>query len=787
MRKLLLFVLCSAGSLVMAESTSLTCGDMQVLFDSTQEGYITSITYKGQPYAFEYEGQPATALVGNSEIAASLYSSVTKVDNTLCACVANVVTVKGSALQFRDTFAALGDNQIEIRRQVKVISAASGDNYFNSFFSIKSPENQELTSNEYLVPGVWYKGNFDAICNTPTSIPHVDDEWFLYRDDRTPLPFVMARGKLGGVTLTLAHKDAYPATVMADNQSATSNAGYQFGSCGVHRSDTASYQCVYFPGTTKSTRQGKGVRCHPFKKNLAHSYNIYLSISETSSYPNAVKQSWGQVFDLYNPTLYEVDLKACYEGLVETMLKYYVPSRADGGEYDQPGFPFEVSLNDFLPRGIDYQMGFVGMQVSAGYYLYRYGVENKDEDIRHKGAAILEFWATKGPGPVGMPNIWYDPSKSGNGSWRYGTEHILRIMTGGMEGLLTGWCYAKKQGDEHDSWLSACKKFGDWLISEQTNSGALAFSYDRNRLVGGNHPVYNDNMLTTPNAIRYFVELYIATGEQKYKDAALAAGNYSFLMVHKKYHYCASVVDNPQVIDSESGYIAMVAFLSLYDLTKEQKWLDAAEQAATYTETWVYNFEIPVEDDRTSATSFPKDRSIVGQHLIAIGHAAADLGFAWNSFAYYHLYMLTQNQHYLRMARIAAHNTKQSMNWDQTIYPGQAKGLQLEAFPVQIPRRSGGVETTLNWNYAGHLDPMFRFKDAFGTPDLEEVEKMDWTERQQKLERYMLYQSSDYGQQITAVKDVESKKKVDSKKMLQDEQVVIVNQGNQYTIVGQKK
>lgn len=293
-------------------------------------------------------------------------------------------------------------------------------------------------------------------------------------------------------------------------------------------------------------------------------------------------------------------------------------------------------------------------------------------------------------------------------------------------------------------------------MSAQNDNGSLAFSWNRNKIVNNQHPVNTANGLTTTSALRYLVELYIATGEEKYKEAALKAGDYCFLFVHKKYHYCACVVDNPQVLDSESGYMAMVGFLSLYDLTRDSKWLDAAEQAATYTETWVYSHEVPVEDDRTEDNYiFPRSRSIVGQHLIAIGHSAADLGFAWTSFAYYRLYLLTKNDHYLKMARMSAHNSKQSMNWDQSLFPGQAKGLQLEAFQVMIPRRVGGVATTLNWNYAGHLDPMFRFKDAFGTPDLEEVEKMSWEEREKLAARYALYQSSDYGQTITADEDVE--------------------------------
>ena len=110
--------------------------------------------------------------------------------------------------------------------------------------------------------------------------------------------------------------------------------------------------------------------------------------------------------------------------------------------------------------------------------------------------------------------------------------------------------------------------------------------------------------------------------------------------------------------------------------------------------------------------------------------------------------METGNPHYLKVARISAHNTKQSMNWDGSLFPGQPKGLQLEAFQVMIPRRCNGVMTTLNWNYAAHLDPMFRFKDAFGTPNLEEVEQIPWDERIRLNKLYAKVQSANYGQEI---------------------------------------
>ena len=58
------------------------------------------------------------------------------------------------------------------------------------------------------------------------------------------------------------------------------------------------------------------------------------------------------------------------------------------------------------------------------------------------------------------------------------------------------------------------------------------------------------------------------------------------------------------------------------------------------------------------------------------------------------------------------------------------------------------IMEALTWNFAAHLDPMIRFKDAFGTVDLEEVERMPKEKVMRMHERYSRVQSSDYGQPV---------------------------------------
>lgn len=744
--KRLSFFFLSAVCAVCVSAQQLTTGGMTLSFTQVDGGYKTTLTYNGADYAFRVAGQPAAVDVGAKTFTA-MYSSVVA-DGAGYLCTASIRTSRGSVFSVKDKYYVFAEGQFELDREVNVVSAVKGDNYFNSFLSFKTRENTSFTSNEYMVPSKLYKSSFDAECNPQTSVVQADDVWFLYRDDRTPLPMVMSRGKSTGVTINMVLKGSPSTTVMADNQAAAYNNDYQFGSCGLYR-DTANkvtYQSVYYPGTEKTTRGGKGQRSHLVQTDAKHKYSVVWTINNTESYADAVKKSWQQAFEIYQPKIYTADQNTCYNGLIETVNKY----RDYTNNWGAPGWPWQITLTDFTVSGTTYQMGFVGMQIATGYYLFRHGIENGNNTIRDKGTTVLDFWANNCLTSKGMPRTMYYPGGGWASDWA-----VLRVQAGGMESLLNAWCYSMKQGDDHTNWLDACKRWGDYLVNAQNADGSYPFSWNVGSTSGNIHTVEDSNPYTTTAALRYLVELYIATNDAKYYQAAMAAGEYCFKMVHKKYRYCACVSDNPRVIDSESGYIATIGFLSLYDLTRDKKWLAAAEQAATFTETWAFCHEVPVENDRTTATSFPKDRSIVGQHQICIHSHACDLGFAWMSFAYYQLYMWTQNDHYLYMSRIAAHDTKQSMNWQGDLYPGQPKGLQLEAFNITLPRRTNGVETCLNWNYAAHLDPMFRFKDAFGSPDVETVEKMPLAMRRTKLLRYAHCQGSDYGQSIPSEKWVE--------------------------------
>ncbi|MFQ7288304.1 MAG: hypothetical protein ACLRPV_05035 [Lacrimispora saccharolytica] len=125
--------------------------------------------------------------------------------------------------------------------------------------------------------------------------------------------------------------------------------------------------------------------------------------------------------------------------------------------------------------------------------------------------------------------------------------------------------------------------------------------------------------------------------------------------------YRGGTCDNADVQDKEAGIYALFGFLALYDLTGKKKWLEAAQEAADYTETWTYMWKFPVA---VPWKKHPFARyTISGQSIITIG-GGADVYMAACAYVYYRLYLLTDDPHYLEFSRFIYRNTRQANDID---------------------------------------------------------------------------------------------------------------------------
>src|SRR5262249_41617024 len=159
----------------------------------------------------------------------------------------------------------------------------------------------------------------------------------------------------------------------------------------------------------------------------------------------------------------------------------------------------------------------------------------------------------------------------------------------------------------------------------------------------------NTGKQNTSHPIRYLVDLSKLTNDRRYLASAVHAGDWCWTNTHRAFSYVGGTVDNPNVIDKEAGFLALEAFIALHDATGEARWLEAAKQAADFTETWAYCWNVPIPAEDSRAT-YPRGAATTGFSLIACGHSGADLFLAGAPFLFYRLYIQTGDAHYARMA-----------------------------------------------------------------------------------------------------------------------------------------
>lgn len=687
------------------EIVRLVSGDAELSFTQIGGAVTPSISVDGRPIC---DGTASRRWIGiefGGQKLSGAYSKASRSEGqvTLTAVVKATDLV---SFTVTDVFSAEGGGEFRIRRKVTVSRSDGGSGPgFATDFSVESGD--RFSKVDTFVPSMMYKNMFDPRAKTPSWHMKADDREFLFREDRLPLPVAMYR-RSDGIAVALTLEETGNRTVLADSRGERTNDAYRFGGVGFTCAENDSLAChVTYPGCDRRTG-GMGPRFLKSSNGTQLEYSFRLALVKTASYGAAVERMWNRAVELYDPPIFKTDSEYARKALLDTLYSYRMSATGDRdlvrSRYDKSGFPWSVKLEgDFGVCADTYELGFVGAQPVAGYCLMLAGIVDGNDGWRRHGESVIDFWARESLSELGFPNSRYYPIE---GRWDEAPCSLRQSCTG-MGGILDIWDFLRRRGDERHEWLRSCRRFGDWLVGNQAEDGSWPMEVNPRIIEGGRHPVVRANKATTICAVHYLSRLYAGTGDARYRTAALKAAEFAYDFQHRDYLYVACVVDNPEVFDSESGYEAMKGFLAAYDIDKKKKWLDAARQAAVYTQTWVYMHEVPPEDDGPADTPWPRDRSVVGQHFIAFGHPGADLGFAWTAFWYYRLSHLTGEKTFLRMARIATHNTKQSMNLGGKVYPGRGEGLQCEASTLctspGAPRRTRVIKEALTWNFAAHL------------------------------------------------------------------------------------
>jgi len=649
----------------------------------------------------------------------------------------------GSEFIFTDIYEVTG-GAVTVHRNVDVIKKGERDLGFQTKFGLWTTESDKLMDYEYFSPGEWYKHNEYA--DTGAMGKRDDLSYYWRKETYCGLPmFAMINTKSGEtVCISRLKDDVRLSSVDRVESENFIDPKCNIGSLGVSRPKAEALLYTYYgaklckpidaetdglsidyiyPGANGELPMGFGGAWnikrvnHPIEPGFKHEYAIEILFDKFDSYRDMMRSTWRHVYPRLKDRLADIDNELLFNNNMKLLSQ--VTCEYSPGVW---GTPFAAQLPQFDPNSTSSEIGFVGQQTGIGYQLIRWGTLNDNPEAVIKGRGIVDFWVNKTMTETGCPKVWY---QMGLDCFEPQPQFI-RELGDGLEGILDAYVFLHNRGEEKETWFDYCLKTANWLLKVQNDDGSFyrSYNYDETMCM--------DSRANTPSIIRFLVEMFVITGDEGYRSAAVKAGEWTFDNLYINMEYRGGTCDNKDILDKEAGIYALFAFLSLYDLTGDDKWLEASKGAADYVETYTYIWNFPVT---TPYPTMPFNKNhISGQSHIVAGFGGADVYMACGGYVYYRLYLLTGDEHYRDYAEFIYINSKQANDIDGSM--GAAiPGLVHESgfFCEQLYR---GNYHWLPWCTFVEVDPVSRMVDTFGAYEISEAEKLPIEERKARNKIY---------------------------------------------------
>ncbi|MBQ8951998.1 MAG: hypothetical protein IJ065_12735 [Eubacterium sp.] len=706
-------------------------GNYELIFENG------GIAIKKDGIQFYYNKRPIYAFIKTTmavtEFFDKSYDIVEESDSGSIAAGGILKTPNGSELKFEDIYSTEG-SEFCICRRVTVLEARDDDLGFASKISFVLPDAESIRDYQCFAPANWYKDNEFARPYVVGFDPECEYNW--HKETALTLPLFAALSKKSGETIMFSRNKS-DITLPSRRQNGFSqmiDRDYSAGSMGLSKPENRTINYLYYgyPVRKETGAVSDGITIdyvypaadgqvgdnqrmfdidymmktktfnrvlHPIESGFSDSYEVRLSLGHFDDFYPMMKWAWRSVYNRLRDDLFEVDQKKQYINNI-IAIKQMVRDYGDGAW----GVPFSAFLPDFDVDSISLQFGFVGQQPGLGYQLMDYGIREGDSEAYEKGQNIILFWVKNGANSNGAPRGCYSPINKAFEPYPI----WLRMSADGLENILDAYILTKEKKEEHPDWLEFCENAAKFFLNVQNEDGSFYRAYE------DDGTMRMDSKANTVSIVRFFVQLYIVTGKEEYKTAAVKAGQWSYDNIYKNMEYRGSTCDSADIMDNESGIYAMFGFLALYDLTGEGKWLEALLGAADYTETWTFCWKYPVYSDQKYSPL--SKRSISGQSPVTIGMGGGDMYMAACAFIYYRIYKITGDVHYKDYAEFIHNNTRQANDTDGE-FDYRIRGLSWEggSFADQELRT---LHHWLPWVTYVELDPTSRLYNAYGAYDI---------------------------------------------------------------------
>ena len=600
---------------------------------------------------------------------------------------------------------------VSVQRKVEVTGNAPGG--FNSSVVFPIDSTVKWTEVNCLAPGALYGDpTFDGERSAGGTMNYAAQR-FLMREDMLAAPLFTLSFK-NEASIALLDPSPKGETTVDETRllkDVMIDARFQFGSLGAWQPERKSIELgFFFPGTTtfysrdtiKPAKLRWIRRYHPIAQGVEHSYNVSFRFGQKEAFRDVTRNTWRWAWNTLNPKVTYIDVEQ-----MRRVLTDHLAAQAATIE-GRTAIPFVISVMDSAKHRqwnwTMVAMGFVGKNIECADQLLRESERDNTErgqKMRQTGLNIIASLIQALPS-LPLHGTGYDlaTGKTWDHVW---VAPWLRNATEDMRVLMRAYRRERTRSHEHPEWLTWVKNYVDWLMLQQREDG----SFPR-RWKPGTNEIAEPTGTTSYCPVPLLVMMTEETGNPTYKKAAIRAAEYVWTNWGTRGLFIGGASDNPNITDKEAGMLSMEAFLSLYESTKEPKWLERAQAAGNFAESWIWIWNVPMPLDADDANlHWKKGVPTIGlQGITALGPGGVDEYLDWAVPSYAKLYKYTKDEHYLDVARVLLHDTKSMVALPGRLYDMKGIGWQQEHWsmgPGMRGRGVGGHRFWLPWVSANHL------------------------------------------------------------------------------------
>ncbi len=688
------------------------------------------------------------------------YQSVRKQADAIVAS-ATLTDENGAAFVFEDVWRVSGASLL-LSRNVSVKTTVTNAGFFSAIRLATDPA-IKWEDATYFVPGLFYGENRggpvtvntkryatreDSMSAPMTAAQFHDGNWVGVLDSAP-------RGDT-----TWAETSGPATTPIVDEQ-------IQFGALGANDASGGGIELGFWlPGTIAQSGGGFGGRggnaapvikrrYNPVKAGFAQTYEVQFHVGKSDSFRDMQRESWRWAWQTLNPQVKTVDVELMREALLDHLADRVLtydgragvpfvidsvsgkpgsfrpatrrggPGPAGPGGTNAPagrgrGGPSPQQTQELADWaksiGIDLDpsaaelnlwpkiiLGFCGKNVEVAQQLIEEAERDPKSDrsqrMRKLGLQIIDSILridTMSPAPTAEG---FDIRTGQPSGAQGGTGFSLRSLGEDTRTMVDLIRFERAHGREHPDWSKWAKDYCDWLLTTQRTNG----SFPGNFQGGSGQSTGESSGATSYGAIPILVRMTEETRDKKYLDAAIRAGNFLWENFSSKDLYLGAI--GGEGSDKESGMLSLEAYLALYENTQDAKWLDHAQAAGSYAESWIWiwNVPMPIGSNYSDLGWKPGVSTIGVNGISARDNDTVDQYLSWAVPSFARLYKYTKDDHYLDVARVLLHGTKAMLALPGREYDLKSPGWQQEHWHMGAVRGIGAHRTWLPWISVNHI------------------------------------------------------------------------------------